>query len=217
MPLRVWRAAPRRALGDIATLGVMVPSATETPLAEYSIAAFLTSLAAKTPTPGGGAVACMVGATAAAQAEMVVAYSLGKKNLAEHQTMLATVQAELARARLMLLELADEDGRAYAIVNAMMKLPEGDAGRAGLAAATEMAASVPLSAMAICVELHKLCAKLRGKSNANLVSDLDIAEKLAAAAAWCAGRNVEINLPGLAEPAKGRIEGEYRVLMGKIG
>ena len=192
------------------------PSA-ETSLTEFSIAAFLASLAAKTPTPGGGAVACMVGATAAAQAEMVVAYSLGKKNLAEQQPMLATAQAELSRARLMLLELADEDGRAYAAVNAMMKLPEGDAGRSGLAAATEMAANVPLSAMAICVEVHKLCGKLRGKSNMHLVSDLDIAEKLAVAAAWCAGRNVEINLPGLAEPVKGRVEAEWRLLLEKVG
>ncbi len=191
------------------------PHAADAPLALHTVAAFFTSLAAKTPTPGGGAVACMVGAAAAAQAEMVVAYSLGKKNLAEHQMMLATVQAELARARLMLLELADEDGRAYAAVNTMMKLPDGDAGRSGLAAATVMAANVPLSAMAVCVEVHKLCGKLRGKSNLHLVSDLDIAEKLAAAAAWCAGRNVEINLPGLAEPVKARVEAEWKVLLGK--
>ena len=184
---------------------------------EQTVSGFLAALAAKTPTPGGGATACVTGALAAAQAEMVVAYSLGKKNLAEHQEMLAGAQRELARTREMLLELGDEDARAYARLNALMKLPEGDPGRAELAAAGETAATVPLSAMAVCVELTHLCAKLRGKSNAHLVSDLDISEKLAAAAAWCAGRNVEINLPGLAEPAKGRIEGQYRALQGRMG
>ena len=43
---------------------------------------FLDSVAAKTPAPGGGAVASAVGALSAALAGMVVSYSTGKKNLA---------------------------------------------------------------------------------------------------------------------------------------
>ena len=43
-----------------------------------SIDAFLETLASKTPAPGGGATACLAGALACAQAQMVVEYSLGK-------------------------------------------------------------------------------------------------------------------------------------------
>ena len=57
-------------------------------LEDLSLADYLGALAAKSPTPGGGAVASTTGATAAALAGMVVAYSLGKKNLAPHQPLL---------------------------------------------------------------------------------------------------------------------------------
>ena len=41
--------------------------------------AFLTDLAARSPTPGGGSLAALLGALAASQAQMVIAYTLGKK------------------------------------------------------------------------------------------------------------------------------------------
>src|SRR5262245_5876212 len=87
------------------------------PLASYTIADFLEALAARTPTPGGGAVASAVGATAAALARMVVAYSLGKKSLAAHQPALEIAARELDVARALLLRLADEDAAAYALLS----------------------------------------------------------------------------------------------------
>lgn len=181
------------------------------------VSTFLADLAAKTPTPGGGATACVAGALAAAQAEMVVAYSLGKKNLAEHQEMLGHAQEELHRARNMLLELADEDGAAYGRLNALQKLPDGDPGKAGLLEAAEQAALVPLSAMAVCASVYRLCGLLRGKSNAYLVSDLDIAQGLSATAALAAARNVEINLPALAPEVAARLRAQLTQVQVSLG
>lgn len=170
-------------------------------------------MAAKTPAPGGGATACLAGALGCAQAEMVVAYSLGKKNLAEHQQVLAGAAQELVRARAMLLELADEDAAAYGELNRIMKLAEGEAERARLPEASEQAAMVPLSAMAVCGEVARVCAELEGKSNAMLRSDLEIAKGLAEVAAWACSKNVEANLAWLVEPALGRITGQLAALL----
>jgi len=185
-------------------------------MAKQSVAGFLSALAAKTPAPGGGATACLAGALACAQAEMVVAYSLGKKNLAEHQELLAGAAQELVRARGMLLELADEDAAAYGELNRLMKLAEGDAERAKLPVASEQAAMVPLSAMAVCGEVARVCAELEGKSNAMLRSDLEIARGLAEVAGWACSKNVAVNLAGLVEPALGRVSGQLAALKGKV-
>ena len=54
------------------------------PLLGSTIGSALEAIAAKQPTPGGGAVASLTAALAAATARMVLHYSLGKPLLAEH-------------------------------------------------------------------------------------------------------------------------------------
>lgn len=178
--------------------------------ASLGVGAFLDQLAAKSPAPGGGAAACMAGATAAALAHMVVAYSVGKKNLAEHQPLLESAAAALQRARAMLLQLADEDAAAYALVNELQKLPEGDARRtAEWGGAVAAAVAAPRAAMAICMEVLRMTESLAGKSNAHLRSDLAIAAVLAEAAARSAWWNVRINLSLVADAGeRGRLAAE---------
>ncbi len=170
---------------------------------EMTVSGFLEQLGAKTPAPGGGAAACMAGATAAALAGMVVAYSLGKKNLADHEEHLQQSAASLARARQMMLRLADEDAAAYALVNELQKLPEGDARRTTeLPGAAVAAVSVPRAAMALSMDLLRLIESLCGRSNKYLRSDLAIAAVLAEAAARSAWWNVEVNLPLLMDESE---------------
>ncbi|VAX38601.1 Formiminotetrahydrofolate cyclodeaminase, partial [hydrothermal vent metagenome] len=170
-----------------------------TPLATRTLGDFLDQLAAKTPTPGGGAVASAVGALGSALGEMVLAYSLGKKSLAEHEPKLREASAKLSRARTVLLELAAEDEAAYGLVNELSKLPEGDARRADLPAATLAAARVPLSCMAACASVLRLLDTLPGITNKYLHSDLAIAAILAEAATRSAAWNVRVNLPGITD------------------
>ncbi len=173
------------------------------PFADLSVRDFLAHTAAKQPTPGGGAVAGVCGALAAALGQMVVSYSLGKKNLAEHQALLEDAAKRLERARAMLLELADEDAAAYGLVNELSKLPENEPRRTSeLPAAQEAAVNVPLAVAAVGVDVLRLLRDLCGKSNAHLRSDLAIAAVLAEATTRSAHWNVLINTPALADPAR---------------
>ncbi len=169
------------------------------PLTDRTLDDFLDQLAAKTPTPGGGAVASVVGALGAALGNMVLAYSIGKKSLAEHEPKLTDAAARLARARAVLLELAAEDEAAYGLVNELSRLPERDARRADLPAATLAAAQVPLSCMAVCTSVLGLLDELPAITNRHLHSDLAIAAILAEAAARSAAWNVVVNLPGITD------------------
>lgn len=176
-----------------------------TTLASQSLADFLRSLAARTPAPGGGASACVTGAIAAAQAEMVVAYSIGKKDLEEHRARLEAGRGALANARELLLRLADEDAQAYALVNELERLPMDDPRRmAELPQALAATMQIPLAAMAACVDILRLMESLAPITNRRLHSDLQIAALLAEASARASQRNVLVNAPSHEEPARSR-------------
>jgi formiminotetrahydrofolate cyclodeaminase len=172
---------------------------------------YLASIAAKTPTPGGGAVASWVGALSAALAGMVVSYSVSKKSLAEHAGWLAEVQHRLERARTLMMTLAREDEAAYGLVNELMKLPPGDARReAEMPAAVQAAVQVPTAVAAAAVDLLRLYLEVAPRSNTMLHSDLGIAAELALATAASSIWNVKVNVGSLPEadraPAVARSE-----------
>ena len=64
-----------------------------------TIDAFLMAAASKQPAPGGGSVTALVGALSAAMGEMVLNYSVGKKDLAAQEIRLREALAEFTRAR----------------------------------------------------------------------------------------------------------------------
>lgn len=170
-------------------------------LAFSRFADLLSAIAAKTPTPGGGAVASAVGALSAALAEMVVAYSVGKKSLAPHAPALDSAKVRLENARGLLLQLADEDASAYGAVNELSRLPESDPRRAELPAAIAASVQVPAAVMAACTDLLRLMEDLAPITNKQLKSDLAIAAILAEATARASRWNILVNAPSLPDPA----------------
>jgi formiminotetrahydrofolate cyclodeaminase len=163
-------------------------------LASFPFADLLDQLGSKTPAPGGGAAACATGALAAALAQMVVAYSLGKKSLAAHQDALQRASGALANARAVFLELADEDAAAYSLVNELSRLPESDPRRAReLPEALHASILIPQSAIAAAADLLRLFESLAPITNPHLHSDLAIAAVLADAAARASLWNVRVN------------------------
>jgi formiminotetrahydrofolate cyclodeaminase len=166
----------------------------------------LRSLASKTPTPGGGAAASAVGALAAALAEMVVAYSVGKKSLAEHGPTLEAARHTLENARALLLRLADEDAAAYGAVNELGRLPESDPRRQReLPAATRASVQIPAAVIAASTDLLRLMERLAPITNRHLRSDLAIAAVLAEAAARASRWNVLVNAPLLGAAGDGAV------------
>src|SRR5262245_61655522 len=91
--------------------------------ASIRIDEFLKGTAARQPTPGGGSVTALVGALAAALGEMVVNYSIGKKELEAFSGELKPALAELTKARQVLIQLMVEDQLAYEALSAARKLP----------------------------------------------------------------------------------------------
>lgn len=165
------------------------------PIAKQSVGDFLDALSCKVPTPGGGASAAIVGATAAATAAMVVSYSLGKKSLAEHEDHNKIAMTQLTRARQMFLQLGDEDAEGYGILNALWKLEKDDPTRvAQWDDAVRGAITPPRAMLALSLELLRLCEKLVPTTNKQLKSDLGVAAVLAQASARSAAWNVNINI-----------------------
>jgi formiminotetrahydrofolate cyclodeaminase len=169
-----------------------------TSFSDLRLSEFLSAVAAKSPAPGGGAVASAVGALAAALAQMVVNYSIGKKNLLEQQGELQAAIDTLEKARTHMLDLAQQDAAAYGVLNELQKLPPDDARRAReMAAAVERAVEVPWTVLLQSIELLKDFERLAPITNKFLRSDLGIAAVLAEATARSAAWNVRINVGDL--------------------
>jgi formiminotetrahydrofolate cyclodeaminase len=163
-------------------------------LADLRFSDLLASISAKSPSPGGGAVACASGALAAALADMVVAYSLGKKSLAAHQGELEKASGALKTAQGILLRLGDEDALAFPLVNELMKLPESDPRRMReYLPAVQASIQVPMAAIAACDDLLRLCERLAPITNPHLHSDLAVAAVLFESAARASRWNVVVN------------------------
>ena len=171
--------------------------------ASMQVGDFAARLAAKVPAPGGGAVAGVTAAHAVALLEMVLAYSVGKKRFAAREASAPALAARLAALRAASLAAATADAEAYARLNALWKLPEGDATRTrDFPAALDAAIAAPKSLLAIAGETLDLAASLLPDSAPALDSDLAISADLAAAAARAAAWNVRVNLPSVADPSR---------------
>ena len=148
-----------------------------------SLTHFLEQLAARSPAPGGGASAGVTVALAAAQAEMVVAWTKPEQP--------ETIE-QLQHVRNQALDLAVRDANAYSRWSELQKeRPPGDP---ELQSATENILQIPATLAALSLELLRECVRLVPKTNPRLGSDLGIAGQLAAAGVPAAGWNTKANL-----------------------
>src|SRR5262245_25703038 len=147
--------------------------AEETFDASRTISQFLEATAAKRPAPGGGSVTALVGALAGAIGEMVLNYSIGKKDLAQHEPALKAAIEELRRARAVMLELMVEDQVAFAALSAARKNVRDQGDRdAAFAAALLGCIRVPQAIGATAFAVLDLCGQVTPMVNKYLLSDL---------------------------------------------
>lgn len=169
-----------------------------------TVGSWLDELGSSAPTPGGGGVAALSAATAAALVEMVAHLSLGKGGDD------AAVHAVLERAtelRFRAAGLAEADADAFGAVMASYQLPRGDDAakaerRTAIDAALAGAARVPLDVAAVAAEVVDLCGDLLPQTNPNVLSDVAVAAATARAALDSSVVNVEVNLALLKDEAR---------------
>jgi methenyltetrahydrofolate cyclohydrolase len=169
---------------------------------------YLDQVASAAPTPGGGSVAGVVAALAAALGAMACRLS-GERDAAGERRLppeLAAALARLEATRAAATRLAAADERAYAAYRAAASLPRTDedqrterrrAMQAALVEATETPLALAAAGRDILAALEPV---IRG-GNPHVRSDADLAVLLATAAAAGALRNVRDNADALRDPA----------------
>lgn len=173
--------------------------------ADATIAEFLSAAAAKQPAPGGGAVAALAGALAASMGEMVLNYSVGKKDLGEHVQHNTQALHELTNARALLQRLMVEDQQAYQFFSDAKKAGTDPAAMRTIVLAC---VGVPQAIGTTALQILKIANRVAGTSNRWLHSDLAVCGELAMATVRCAIHNVRVNLPELSPEDRARYQSD---------
>ena len=163
---------------------------------------FVDVLSTDSPAPGGGSVAALCAAQAAALTAMVGNLSVGKKKYAGVQDRVKKI-AELGQdLKDFFLAAIDDDTNSFNVVMDCFGLPkktesQKKARDLAIADATRGATRVPLSVLEKVPGLLKLAAEIGEIGNAASLSDAGVAVLTALAGAEGAYYNVLINLDGL--------------------
>jgi len=173
---------------------------------DQPIQQFLDGLASKSPTPGGGGAAAIMGAMGAALVSMVCNLTLGK---AQYAAVQEEMEATLARAealRTRLTDMIQADAEVFDQVMAAYGLPkETDADKQARAeaiqAALKTATDVPLACAQACSELIELSRVVAEKGNKNVVSDAGVAVLAGYGALKSAALNVYVNVGPIKDEA----------------
>ena len=173
-------------------------------LASLSVADFAAALASDAPAPGGGSAAAAAGAAGAGLLAMVVRLTLGREKYKDAWAELEPLASALDTHRARLLELVDEDTKAYEAIVAARKLPKATAAekaarQTAVDDATMLATSVPMQTAFYAEQALRLAGTVAEKGNPNAASDAFVGALLLAAAVDGALANVRINLAGVAD------------------
>lgn len=167
---------------------------------------FISELATKAPTPGGGGASAYCGALASALASMVGNLTVGKKKYASVETEVEQALEELADLRESLIALIDADAQAFEPLAASWKMPastprEQEIKRRATQAALVDACAVPLEIMGACAKVIVLCEFMAHNGSVMALSDAGVASLFAQAALEGASLNIIINAQSLEDEA----------------
>ncbi|MFI7481641.1 cyclodeaminase/cyclohydrolase family protein [Kocuria sp. M1R5S2] len=162
---------------------------------------YLERLAAREPTPGGGAAGALHAAQGAALIAMVARYTTGAK-YAEHEERSTRIAARADDIVPAALQVADDDEKAFAAVIAAYRLPsaseEDRAARSrAVQQATVAAAAPPRALIGLATEIIDLGRQLAEFSNPNVISDVAAASEAARAAIATALITLDMNITAI--------------------
>jgi glutamate formiminotransferase / formiminotetrahydrofolate cyclodeaminase len=175
--------------------------------AKQGMKGFLDSVAANTPTPGGGSVSALAGSLAGALGAMVCGLTVGKKKYLEVSDELKEIMKKVDSLRNELTFMIEKDAQGFEQVLNARRLPkytdfEIAQRNAKIQDATLLASQIPLEVMEKTVAVMDFLPAIAEKGNVNSISDVGVANLMALSAVKGAMMNVRINLPGLEDEAK---------------
>jgi formiminotetrahydrofolate cyclodeaminase len=171
-------------------------------LRDNTITQFTEILASDAPAPGGGSVAALNGALAAALVYMVGGLTVGKEKYKDFHEEMQGIMNSAKQLQNKLLEGIDEDTEAFNKVSAVFSMPketpeQKTARSDAMQSALKGAALTPLETMKAANGCLKLAEAAYGKTNTSCVSDYGSAVLCAIASVRAAWLNVKINLSGI--------------------
>ncbi len=167
---------------------------------------FAASVAAATPAPAGGSVAAISAALAAALAGMVGRLAQTKAG-SDDRAGLADLVESADRARARLLELADEDARAFlAVLEARRSTSGSDQARAERTlSAWRGAARVPAEVVRLSRQITQLARRAAREGPPSTLGDAVMAALIAAATAAGSQVNLRLNVNAAGRPEDLRV------------
>ena len=175
-------------------------------LKHLSLEAFGQTVASDKAVPGGGCVAALAGALAAALTAMVARLTLKKENFAAVADQMIQLREDADQIQIELMDAVDQDAESYRQVLAAYRLPktteeDRQARSQAIEAAFKQAARVPLQVAETTLSVMDLAGRVAVDGNPDMVTDAAVGVLMARSAVLGALMNVQINLRAMEDPA----------------
>ncbi len=163
---------------------------------------FVERLASDAPAPGGGSVAALCGAMAAALGTMVTNLTHSKIEFAEHKSNMEHAGVTGQKLIAWFLAAVDRDTDAFNAVMDAMRLPKGSEYQQkvrdkAILEANKACTLVPLEVLESCLSVLPILTTASEKGNPNCASDAGVGAHCLMACAEGAALNVRINLANI--------------------
>ena len=162
---------------------------------------FITTLASKEPTPGGGGAAALIGTVSAALCSMVANLTSGKKKYEQYQEDIDRILVYLEETIWDINSYIEKDAEAFGPLAEAYKFPKDDSKRAEIMEKALLAAAVvPMELAGKLYDLIPVMEELEEKGSKMALSDVAVAAVACKAAMEGAVMNVYINTKSLTNP-----------------
>lgn len=161
---------------------------------------FLEATATREPVPGGGGIAAMTAASAAALVEMVANLTIGKKGYEDVDLIMREIRTRAGQLRQRYIRGIDEDANAFGGVIRAVRLPRDTPDRQHLVQqAFKDAAAIPFALGKDIFTVLQLAEQTVRYGNAWVITDGAIAAMNARAAMRSAFYSVRVNLKSITD------------------
>lgn len=175
---------------------------TPTPLIDMNLRAFANETASESMAPGGGSISAYVGALGVSLGTMVANLSAHKRGWDERWEEFSEWAERGQELKDALLDLVDEDTRAFNRIIDAIRLPKGSATekaarKSAIDAATRYAIEVPLRVMELSLQTFDVIDAMAHIGNPASITDAGVGALCARAAVQGAYLNVRVNAADL--------------------